>query len=123
MLLATNNANNSTSSHQVIDESTSYTIIVSSTLPNVVFVKLLGWKEIIESEVTLGIVGIHPILERNVTIQLPNQSFIVSIEQILLVLALALTINKCQRLTMPMAILGPLLHPLWQTPKRMESYI
>jgi hypothetical protein len=40
--------NDATSSHQVIDESTGYTVTVSSTLPNIVFIKLRRREEIID---------------------------------------------------------------------------
>jgi hypothetical protein len=46
--------NDATSSHQVIDESIGYTVIVSSTLPDIVFVKLLGWEEIIDPKLPLA---------------------------------------------------------------------
>ena len=55
--------NSATSSHQVIDELIGYIVIVSSLLPDIVFVKLLGWEEIIDPELPLGIVEIHLILE------------------------------------------------------------
>jgi hypothetical protein len=110
--------NDTTSNHQVIDESTGYTVTISSMLPDIVFVELLGREEIIDLELFLGIVGIHPILERNVAIQLPNQSFIVLNEQIPLDPTFALTIDKCHGLTLSRAILGPLLHPLQQIPKK-----
>ena len=115
--------NDTTSYHQVIDESTGYTVTISSILPDIVFVELLGREEIIDLELFLGIVGIHPILECNVVIQLPNQSFIVLIEQLPLDPTFALTIDKCHGLILSEAILGPLLHPLQQTPKKMESYM
>jgi hypothetical protein len=67
-------------SHQIIDGSSSYTVTVSSTLLDIVFVKLFGQEEIIDPKFPLGIVGIHPILECDMAIQLPNQSFTVSIE-------------------------------------------
>jgi hypothetical protein len=50
------------------------------------------------------------ILEQGVSIQLPNQRFNVCIEQIFVIFAYALTIDKCQGLTLLGAILGPLLH-------------
>jgi hypothetical protein len=56
--------NNATSSHQVINESTGYTVTISSIPPNKAFAKMLGREEIIDPELPLGIVGIRPVLER-----------------------------------------------------------
>jgi hypothetical protein len=64
----------------------------------------------------LGIIGIHPLLERDVFIELPNSSFIVSIEQIPIILAFAFIIDK--GLTFLRAILRPLLHPSKQHLKK-----
>jgi hypothetical protein len=61
---------------------------------------LLGHDQLLDHEPPLDIIGIHPILEWNVFIKLPNRSFIVSIEQIPIVLAFALTIDKCQELSL-----------------------
>jgi ATP-dependent exoDNAse (exonuclease V) alpha subunit len=100
-----------TTHHQVIDESSRYTVLISPTLPKIIFIKLLGHDQILDPKLLPSIVGIHPILERDVFIELPNRSFIVSIEQIPIVLAFVFTINKCQGLTLSRAILRPLLHP------------
>jgi len=62
--------------HQVIDESFGYTILVSSTLSEVIFVKLLGHDQVLNPELLPDIISIHPILERDVFIRLPNRSFI-----------------------------------------------
>lgn len=64
--------NDATSSHEVIDESTSYMVSVSSTLFDIGFVKLLRQEEIVDLELPPNIVGIHHVLEHNVAIQLPN---------------------------------------------------
>jgi hypothetical protein len=61
-----------TTHHKVIDESSRYTILVSSTSPKIVFIKLLGHDQVLDLELPLGIVGIHPILEWDVFIKLPN---------------------------------------------------
>jgi len=52
--------------------------------------------------------------------QTSNQSFILSIEQIFIIPTFVLTIDKCQGLTLSRAILGPLLHPSQQNPKRND---
>jgi hypothetical protein len=52
-----------TSHHQVIDETYGYTILVSSTLPKITFINLLGDDQILDLELPLGIIGMHPILE------------------------------------------------------------
>jgi hypothetical protein len=54
-----------TTHHLVIDETSKYRIFVSSTLPKIVFIKLLGHDQILDLELPLSIIGIHPILERN----------------------------------------------------------
>ncbi len=97
-----------TTHHQVIDESFGNTILVSSKLLEIVFIKLLGHDQVLDLEFPLGIIGIHPILEQDVFVKLPNQSFIISIEQIPIILAFV--IDKCQGLTLLGTILGPLLH-------------
>jgi hypothetical protein len=61
-----------TTHHQVIDESFGYTILVSSTLLEIVFIKLLGHDQVLDLEFPLGIIGIHPILEWDVFVKLPN---------------------------------------------------
>jgi hypothetical protein len=81
--------------HQVIDESFGYTIFVSSTVPKVVFIRLLGHDQVLDLELLLDIIGIHPILERDVFIKLPNQSFNDSIGQIPIIPTFAFTIDKC----------------------------
>jgi hypothetical protein len=86
---------NASSHQQVIDESLGYSVLVSSVLSEIFFVELLGREETLDLELPPRIVGIHPILEQDVLIRLPNWSFNVCIEQIPLVLAFALTIDKC----------------------------
>jgi hypothetical protein len=109
---------NATTHHQVLDDIFGYSVLVCSTLPEIIFVKLLGKDTILDLELPPGIVDIHPILEQDVTINLPNRRFIISIEQIPIVPAFALTINKFQGLTLSSIILGPLLHPSRKTPKK-----
>jgi hypothetical protein len=109
---------NASSCQQVIDELSCYSVLVSSAFSKIVFVKLLGREEILDLELPMGIVGIHPILEQDVLIQLPDWSFSVCIEQIPLVSAFALTIDKCQGLTLSRLILGPLLYPSRRTPEK-----
>jgi ATP-dependent exoDNAse (exonuclease V) alpha subunit len=46
---------------------------------------------------------------------------VVPIEQIPIVLAFVLTINKCQGLTLSRVILGPFLHPYQQNPKKIGT--
>jgi hypothetical protein len=52
---------------------------------------LLGHDQILDLELPLGIIGMHPILEQDVFIKFPNQSFIISIEQIPIVPTFILT--------------------------------
>jgi len=99
-----------TTHHQVINETYGYTILVSSTLPNIIFINLLGHDQILDLELPLGIISMHPILERDVFIKFPNQSFTISIEQIPIIHTFIFTIDKCQGLTLSRPILGPLLH-------------
>jgi hypothetical protein len=61
-----------TTHHQVIDESFGNTILVSSKLLEIVFIKLLGHDQVLDLEFPLGIIGIHPILEQDVFVKLPN---------------------------------------------------
>jgi len=49
--------------HQVIDETSRYIVFVSSTLPEIVFINLLGCDQILDPKFPLGIIGMHPILE------------------------------------------------------------
>jgi hypothetical protein len=79
-------------------------------LLEIFFIKLLSHDQVLVLEFFIGIIRIHPILEWDVSIKLPNWSFTVSIEQIPIILAFALTIDKCQGLTLSKTILGPLLH-------------
>jgi hypothetical protein len=48
---------------------------------------------------------------------------VVPIEQIPIILAFVLTIDKCQGLTLSRIIFGPLLHPSQQHPKKMAHYM
>ncbi len=107
-----------TTYHQVIDETFGYTILVSSMLLEIIFTKLLGHDQLLDHEPPFDIIGIHPILEWNVFIKLPNQSFTVSIEQIPIVVAFAFTIDKCQGLTFSRTFLGLFLHASWQNLKK-----
>jgi len=101
----------STTTHlQVVDENFGYIVLVSSTLLEIVFIKLHGHDQVLDPEFLPGIIGIHPILEWCVFIKLPNWSFIVYIEQIPIILAFVLTIDKCQGLTLLGTIFGPLVH-------------
>jgi hypothetical protein len=75
---------------------------------------LLGHDQVLNLELPLGIIGMHPILEWDVFIKFPNQSFTISIEQIPIIHTFIFIINKCQRLTLSRPILGPLLHPSQQ---------
>ncbi len=52
-----------TTHHQVIDETSRYIILVSSMLPEIVFIKLLNHDQILDLELSPGIIGIHPIWE------------------------------------------------------------
>jgi hypothetical protein len=61
-----------TTHHQVIDESFGNTILVSSKLLEIVFIKLLGHDQVLDLEFPLGIIGIHLILEQDVFVKLPN---------------------------------------------------
>jgi hypothetical protein len=61
-----------TTHHQVIDEIYGYTILVSSTLPKIIFIKLLGHDQVLDPKLSLGVIGIHPILEHDIFIKLPN---------------------------------------------------
>jgi hypothetical protein len=111
-----------TTHHQVIDESSGYTILVSSTLLEIVFIKLFGHDQVLDLEFFLGIIGIHPILEWDIFLKLPKWSFIVSIEQIPIILAFVLTIDKCQGLTLSRTILGPLLHSSQRNLKKNDTF-
>jgi hypothetical protein len=63
-------------------------------------------------------------LEKDVSIQLPNQSFSLFFKQIPIIPTYVLAIDKCERLTFSTTIFKPLLHPLQQTPKKNDtSYI
>jgi hypothetical protein len=77
-----------TTHHQVIDESSGYTILVSSTLLEIVFIKLLGHDQVLDPEFLPSIIGNHPILEWDAFVKLPKWSFIVFIEQIPIILLL-----------------------------------
>ncbi len=85
-----------TTHHQVIDETFGYIIFNSSMLPAIIFIKLFGHDQVLDYELPLDIIGIHPILEQHAFIKLPNQSFIVFIEQIPIVPTFALIVDKCQ---------------------------
>ncbi len=80
---------NAITHHQYINESSRY------IHTEIVFMKLLGHDQALDHELPLDIIGIHPILERDVFIKLPNQSFTISIEQIPIIPTFALTIDKC----------------------------
>ncbi len=79
--------------HQVIDESFGYIVIVSSTWPATVFIKLLNHDQVLDPKLSPDVIGIHPILEHEVIIKFPNWSFIVSIEQIPIVPTFVLIID------------------------------
>jgi hypothetical protein len=61
-------------------------------------------------------------LEKDVSIQLPNQSFSFSIKQIPIIPIYVLAIDKCERLAFSTTIFKPLLHSLQQTPKKNDTF-
>ena len=65
-----------------------------------------------------GVVPIRPIVENRIDIKLPHRTFRVSICQIPLVPVFALTIDKCQGLTLEGLTLGPLLHSSRRRPRK-----
>jgi hypothetical protein len=100
-----------TTHHQVIDETFGYIVFASSMLLEIVFIKLLSHDQVLDFELPPNIIDIHPILDQDVFIKLPNRSFTAFIEQIPIVFAFVLIVDKCQGLTLSRAILGLLLHP------------
>jgi hypothetical protein len=52
-----------TTHHQVIDENFGYIVLVSSTLLDTIFIKLLGHDQALNPKLLPNIIGIHPILE------------------------------------------------------------
>jgi hypothetical protein len=52
-----------TTHHQVINETFGCIIFVSSMLPKIIFIKLLGHDQVLDHELPPDIIGIHPILE------------------------------------------------------------
>jgi hypothetical protein len=87
----------------------------------IVFIKLFGHDQVLNPELPPGIIGIHPILERDVFIELPNRSFTISIKQIPIILSFTLTIDKCQGLTFLGAIFRPLFNLSQRNPNKNHT--
>jgi hypothetical protein len=89
-----------------------------NTLLDIIFVKFHNKDKVLDPELLPSILGIHPFLNRDITVNLSNCCFIVSIKHVLIMPVFILTINKCQGLILCGVILGPLLHPSRKTPKK-----
>ena len=101
-----------------IDEESASFVNQAARLPDVVYVKLLNDEETYLPDLPPGVVPVRPFEEKEVQIQLPNRKFKVSIKQIPLVPAFALTIDKCQGLTLEGLTLGPLRHSSRRSPRK-----
>lgn len=92
--------------------------------PQVVYVQLIGYEDrIFLSGLPPGVAPVRIRCDSSVQIKMPARTFVVSVKQVPLIPAFALTSEKCQGLTVEKMILGPLRHPTRHAPQRPSFYV
>lgn len=101
-----------------------FTIHYHSHPPVAVYVKHIGYAGTsFLPHLPVGVVPVRQRVEKSINVRMPARSFNVTIKQVPLVPAFALTSEKCQGLTVDKMILGPMRHPTRRAPQRSSFYV
>ena len=107
--------------------STAYNVVEIRTYkvpPEIVFVKLFDSEHVYIDGLPPGVI---PILYCNsskpIEVILPNRSFKLKICQFLFAAGFAITVEKCQGLTLDTMIIGDMLHPTRMSPQVTSLYV